>query len=149
MQTQVYLWTVNTNLLPCLLFKSFLIAENKKSQNIREFLIQPSVLYPAELMLGKVSANKLFQILLPNDPEKNQRIVSRPQRSNSWPSKRFCFSHLMKQMTLLRVLCYCHLLFHVKHQCKKGNAVVSPQGKAYNSSSFLSWCIRLSRKWQF
>ncbi|XP_068224400.1 protein FAM200C-like [Palaemon carinicauda] len=44
-----------------------LIAKSKKSHNIGETLIKPSILCAAQLILGKDSANKLPQISLSND----------------------------------------------------------------------------------
>ncbi|XP_076045266.1 protein FAM200B-like [Oratosquilla oratoria] len=41
---------------------AMLIAKSKKSHNIGESLIKPSILCAAELVLGKDSANKLSQI---------------------------------------------------------------------------------------
>ncbi|XP_042221545.1 SCAN domain-containing protein 3-like [Homarus americanus] len=49
-----------------------LIAKSKKSHNIREFLIKPSILRAADLILGKDSANKLSQISLSNDTVKGR-----------------------------------------------------------------------------
>ena len=46
---------------------SMLIAKSKKSHNIGETLIKPSILCAAQLILGKDSANKLSQISLSND----------------------------------------------------------------------------------
>ncbi|XP_042217350.1 SCAN domain-containing protein 3-like [Homarus americanus] len=51
---------------------AMLIAKSKKSQNIGEFLIKPSILRAAELVLGKDSANKLSQISLSNDSVKGR-----------------------------------------------------------------------------
>ncbi|XP_076055158.1 zinc finger BED domain-containing protein 5-like [Oratosquilla oratoria] len=45
---------------------AMLIAKSKKSHNIGESLIKPSILSAAELVLGKDSANKLSQISLSN-----------------------------------------------------------------------------------
>ena len=43
-----------------------LIAKNKKSHGIGEFLVKPSMLVAAELVLGKDKANMLSQIALSN-----------------------------------------------------------------------------------
>ncbi|XP_042210129.1 protein ZBED8-like, partial [Homarus americanus] len=51
---------------------AMLIAKSKKSHNIGEFLIRPSKLRAAELVLGKDSANKLSQISLSNDTVKGR-----------------------------------------------------------------------------
>uniref|UniRef100_A0A0L8I895 BED-type domain-containing protein n=1 Tax=Octopus bimaculoides TaxID=37653 RepID=A0A0L8I895_OCTBM len=49
---------------------AMLIAKSKKSHNIGETLIKPSLLRAVELVLGKESANKLSQISLSNDTVK-------------------------------------------------------------------------------
>ncbi|KAK3860800.1 hypothetical protein Pcinc_033168 [Petrolisthes cinctipes] len=49
-----------------------LITKSKKSHNIGESLIQPSILCAAELVLGKECANKLSQISLSNDTVKGR-----------------------------------------------------------------------------
>uniref|UniRef100_A0A0L8GAF4 HAT C-terminal dimerisation domain-containing protein n=1 Tax=Octopus bimaculoides TaxID=37653 RepID=A0A0L8GAF4_OCTBM len=49
-----------------------LIAKSKKSHNIGESPIKPSLLHAAELILGKGSANKLSQISLSNDTVKGR-----------------------------------------------------------------------------
>ena len=51
---------------------AMLIAKRKKSHNIGETLIKPSVLRAAELVLGKDSANKLSQISLSNNTIKER-----------------------------------------------------------------------------
>ena len=51
---------------------SYEIAKSKKSHNIGETLIKPSVLRAAELVLGKDRANKLSQISLSNDTIKGR-----------------------------------------------------------------------------
>ncbi|XP_076043697.1 zinc finger BED domain-containing protein 5-like [Oratosquilla oratoria] len=51
---------------------TMLIAKSKKSHNIGESLIKPSILCAAELVLGKDSANKLSQISLSNDTVKKR-----------------------------------------------------------------------------
>ncbi|XP_076063290.1 zinc finger BED domain-containing protein 5-like [Oratosquilla oratoria] len=51
---------------------AMLIAKSKKSHNIGESLIKPSILCAAELVLGKYSANKLYQISLSNDTVKKR-----------------------------------------------------------------------------
>ncbi|XP_076062498.1 protein FAM200C-like [Oratosquilla oratoria] len=51
---------------------AMLIAKSKKSHNIGESLIKPSILCAAELVLGKDSANKLSQISLSNDTVKKR-----------------------------------------------------------------------------
>ncbi|XP_042216754.1 SCAN domain-containing protein 3-like [Homarus americanus] len=51
---------------------AMLIAKSKKSHNIGEFLIKPSILRAADLVLGKDSANKLSQISLSNDTVKGR-----------------------------------------------------------------------------
>ncbi|XP_066953244.1 protein FAM200C-like [Macrobrachium rosenbergii] len=51
---------------------ALLIAKSKKSHNIGESLIKPSLLCAAELVLGKDSANKLSQISLSNDTFKKR-----------------------------------------------------------------------------
>ena len=57
---------------------AILIAKSKKSHNIGESLIKPNIFYAAELVLGKDSANKLFQISLSNNIVKG-RIDELPQ----------------------------------------------------------------------
>ncbi|XP_076065126.1 protein FAM200C-like [Oratosquilla oratoria] len=51
---------------------AMLIAKSKKSHNVGESLIKPSILCAAELVLGKDSANKLSQISLSNDTVKKR-----------------------------------------------------------------------------
>ncbi|XP_014789983.1 zinc finger MYM-type protein 6-like [Octopus bimaculoides] len=51
---------------------AMLIAKSKKSHNIRESLIKSSLLCAAELVLGKHSANKLYQTTLSNDTVKGR-----------------------------------------------------------------------------
>ncbi|XP_076063460.1 protein FAM200C-like [Oratosquilla oratoria] len=51
---------------------AMLIAKSKKSHNIGESLIKPSILCAAELVLEKDSANKLSQISLSNDTVKKR-----------------------------------------------------------------------------
>lgn len=51
---------------------AMLIAKSKKSHNIGESLIKPSILCATELVLGKDSANKLSQISLSNDTVKGR-----------------------------------------------------------------------------
>ena len=57
---------------------AMLISKSKKSHNIGESLIKPSILRVAEFVLGKDSANKLSQISLSNDTVK-RRIDELPQ----------------------------------------------------------------------
>ena len=49
-----------------------LIAKNKKSHNIGESLVKPSIIVAAELVLGKDKANMLCQIALSNDTVKGR-----------------------------------------------------------------------------
>ena len=51
---------------------AMLIAKNKKSHNIGESLVEPSILVAAELVLGKDKANMLSQIALSNDTVKGR-----------------------------------------------------------------------------
>ena len=51
---------------------AMLIAKNKKSHNIGECLVEPSILVAAELVLGKDKANMLSQIALSNDTVKGR-----------------------------------------------------------------------------
>ena len=51
---------------------AMLIAKNKKSHNIGESLVKPSIIVAAELVLGKDKANMLSQIALSNDTVKER-----------------------------------------------------------------------------
>ena len=51
---------------------AMLIAKNKKSHNIEESLVKPSILIATELLLGKDKANMLSQIALSNDTVKGR-----------------------------------------------------------------------------
>ena len=51
---------------------AMLIAKNKKSHNVRESLVKPSIIVAAELVLGKDKANMLSQIALFNDTVKGK-----------------------------------------------------------------------------
>ena len=51
---------------------AMLIAKNKKSHNIGESLVKPSIIVAAELLLGKDKANMLSQIALSNDTVKGR-----------------------------------------------------------------------------
>ena len=51
---------------------AMLIAKNKKSHNIGESLVKPSIIVAAELVLGKDKANMLSQIALSNDTVKGR-----------------------------------------------------------------------------
>ena len=51
---------------------AMLIAKTKKSHNIGESLVKPSIIVAAELLLGKDKANMLSQIALSNDTVKGR-----------------------------------------------------------------------------
>ncbi|XP_014789260.1 protein ZBED8-like [Octopus bimaculoides] len=109
---------------------AMLIATSKKSHNIGESLIKPSLLRAAELILGKDSANKLSQSPLSNDTVKeriedlSQNIkVQNLDHVRDSPAFAIQCDETTDIVQCSQLLIYARF---VRQLCKRGNVVLSP-----------------------